>query len=303
MNDCPDVQTLLDQEVAARPPHLTEHLAQCEGCAAIVAHQAFRRLPDRPEARPGCDQAEVAIAAFTDGVLDELGERRLAVHLAACARCRDTAIRMAFFGGDLDDVPEPVFPTAARAVQTPPAPAATSAAAARALATSAPAASVPAARAVATSVPAVSVPAAPAAATSAAPAPAVATSAAAAPAAVAARAQRRPMARPFGWAHLAAAALVGAVLTAGVLRAKRVPVVVLEPGATAALGHLQAPDMHERDALDAERARLDAERAELLALQAKLAAQRAELEARAAKLPPPQKPQPAPPNRRAPKRP
>src|SRR5262249_55035246 len=62
---------------------------------------AFRGLPDRPDTRGGCDDAVDAIAALADGALDDVGHRRLAVHLAGCAPCRETAIRVSFFKDDL----------------------------------------------------------------------------------------------------------------------------------------------------------------------------------------------------------
>jgi anti-sigma factor RsiW len=75
-------------------------------CHAIVTLKAFRGLPDRPQA--ACDAAVDAIVALADGVLDELGHRRLAVHLGGCAHCRVTALRVTLFKDEvLADVPEP----------------------------------------------------------------------------------------------------------------------------------------------------------------------------------------------------
>jgi hypothetical protein len=110
MNDCPPIETLLHEDVI--PGSLTAHVAQCEACHAIVTLKVFRGLPDRPETRDGCDDAVDAIAALADGVLDELGHRRLAVHLAGCAPCRETAVRVSFFKDDLDDAPELMLPPA-----------------------------------------------------------------------------------------------------------------------------------------------------------------------------------------------
>jgi hypothetical protein len=247
MNDCPPIETLLAEELIQGS--LAAHVARCEACHAIVTLKVFRGLPDRPDTRDGCDAAVDAIAALADGVLDELGHRRLAVHLAGCAACRETAIRVSFFKDELDDVPEPV---------TPPAPA--PAVAARA--TGEPSPQPPEGRGRLAAI----------------------------------RDAVLPHERGFRWPHLAAAAMVGAVTTAGALRALRA-VPALPPPAVAT-AHLAAPGADERAEIEAERARLAALRAEVEAQAAKVAADRAELAAQAAKVPAP--PTPEAPKRRGP---
>src|SRR5690242_15701590 len=111
MTGCPEIEALLRGD-AQRRREIRAHVAGCEGCAAVLALEGFRQLPDAGGAageQEGCAAALVAIAALTEGKLDEEGRRRLADHVAGCATCRETAVRMALFAGDLDDVPEPVL--------------------------------------------------------------------------------------------------------------------------------------------------------------------------------------------------
>jgi hypothetical protein len=108
MSPCPEIDALLRADAEGRN-EFDDHVAGCKGCAAVLALEAFRRLPDRPEDRAGCEDAAPDIAALAAGALDDGGRRRLAAHLAGCARCRETAVRMAFFAGDLDEVPDAVF--------------------------------------------------------------------------------------------------------------------------------------------------------------------------------------------------
>jgi hypothetical protein len=108
MSSCPEIDALL-RAGAEGDRAFGDHVAGCPGCAAVLALEAFRRLPDRPGERTGCAGAMPEIAALAASVLDDGGRRRLAAHLTGCARCRETTVRMAFFAGDLDDVADPVF--------------------------------------------------------------------------------------------------------------------------------------------------------------------------------------------------
>jgi hypothetical protein len=134
MNGCPDVEALL--QAGARPSQaVQEHVTHCEGCANILALDAFRRLPDRAVPPEECAEALPLIAACSEGLLDVAGLEQLAPHLAFCKSCRETLVEMTLGGDEIDDmldgdlrsagdaealpVDEPVAPAAPRRLQVP----------------------------------------------------------------------------------------------------------------------------------------------------------------------------------------
>jgi hypothetical protein len=105
MSGCPDVEALL--QAGEHPSEaMEEHIAHCEGCAGLVALDAFRRLPDLPVSPEACDEALLLIAACSEGLLDAAGLTRLAPHLAACKSCRETLVETTLFGDEEDDLLE-----------------------------------------------------------------------------------------------------------------------------------------------------------------------------------------------------
>jgi predicted anti-sigma-YlaC factor YlaD len=108
-NNCPPIKAFFVSGIEQRSG-VDEHVAGCKACSSVLALVAFRHLPDRPSAHARCTVFLPDIALFAEGGLEIAGMERLATHLAECATCREVTARLASFGGDLDDVPEPILP-------------------------------------------------------------------------------------------------------------------------------------------------------------------------------------------------
>jgi hypothetical protein len=126
MSGCPDIDALLKAGAEGRKA-LDEHAAGCQACAAVLALEASRKAPGgdggppqapdassppadgasppAPSLRDECAEAMADIAALPEGLLDHRSRRWLSRHIEGCAKCRETAYRMAFFDDHPGDVP------------------------------------------------------------------------------------------------------------------------------------------------------------------------------------------------------
>lgn len=95
MTECPEIEALIE-----RQPGALEHASGCGACAAVQALEELRheRAGSRGDA---CVEAEVALAARSEGSLDADGEQALVAHLESCAECNEVAVRLLASAGAL----------------------------------------------------------------------------------------------------------------------------------------------------------------------------------------------------------
>ena len=116
MRSCPEIDDLVSP---AGAHGLTEHLATCGACSAVVVLGRMRATQAAADSE-ACTEAEARIAALAEGTLRGPEMPRLVAHLKVCEPCSAVASRMTLHRSEQEGATQLVARTEAVAATTSP---------------------------------------------------------------------------------------------------------------------------------------------------------------------------------------